>query len=124
MNNVTFFVVFCEKNPILVKIPLFNALTRGWNPHIIEPVRMLLRCSPVFCFYPHFIKRNLGQEAGCHAPVLCTPGDGRKFPPGTGLLNIAGEKIEDSGILGYSSVLDVCMILPRPFFVLVKSGRL
>ena len=63
---------------------------------------MLLGCSPVFCFYPHFIKRNLGQETGCHAPVLRTPGDGRKLPPGTGLLNIAGEKIEDSGILGHS----------------------
>ena len=63
---------------------------------------MFLGCSPVFYFYPHFIKRNSGQETGCHAPVLCTPGDGRKFPLGTGLLNIAGEKIEGSGILGHS----------------------
>ena len=33
--------------------------------------------------------------------VIRTPGDGRKLPLGTGLLNIAGEKIEDSGILGH-----------------------
>ena len=40
-----------------------------------------------------------------------TPGDGRKFPLGTGLLNIAGEKIEDSGILGHS----LFMKKPAPF---------
>jgi len=31
-----------------------------------------------------------------------TPGDGRKLPQGTGLLNIAGEKIGGSGTLGHS----------------------
>ena len=90
----------CKKRTILLKNIASDTLTTTLLPHIIIPVRLLLRCSPVFCFYPHFFKRNLGQEARCHAPVLCTPGDGRKLPPGTGLLNIAGEKIEDSGILG------------------------
>ena len=36
--------------------------------------------------------------------MLRTPGDGRSFSLGTGLLNIAGEKIEGSGILGHSLV--------------------
>ena len=47
-----------------------DTLTTARGTHIIDAVRMLLGCSPVFCFYPHFLKRNLGQEAGCHAPVV------------------------------------------------------
>ena len=42
---------------------------------------------------------------GCHAPVpQGMPGDGSKYTQGTGLLNIAGEKIACSGILGHSTV--------------------
>ncbi len=78
-------------------------MTSRLKEHIIETAEMFLKCSPVFYFYPHFIKRNLGQMTRCHAPVLSTPGDGRKFSPGTGLLNIAGEKIEGSGISGHLS---------------------
>ena len=78
-------------------------MTSGFKEHIIGAVEMFLKCSPVFYFYPHFIKRNLGQITRCHAPVPSTPGDGRKFSPGTGLLNIAGEKIEGSGISGHLS---------------------
>ena len=40
---------------------------------------------------------------GCHAPVpQGMPGDGSKYTQGTGLLNIAGEKIGGSGTLGHS----------------------
>ena len=76
-------------------------MTSARITHIMITAKMLLGCSPVFYFYPHFIKRNPGQEVGCHAPVPRTPGDGRKLSLGTGLLNIAGEKIEGSGTLGH-----------------------
>ena len=55
---------------------------------------------PVFCFYPHFKKRSPRQAVDVMPPCEGMPGDGGKPLQGTGLLNIAGEKIEDSGILG------------------------
>ena len=48
---------------------------------------------------------------GCHAPVpQGMPGEGSKYTQGTGLLNIAGEKIGGSGTLGHL------------FFYLFKKG--
>lgn len=37
---------------------------------------------------------------GCHAPAQAI-GDGKNLLQGTSLLNIAGEKMEGSGTLGY-----------------------
>jgi hypothetical protein len=44
-----------------------------------------------------------GQVGGCQAPAQAI-GDGKNLPLETNLLNIAGEKMEGSGTLGYPRI--------------------
>ena len=53
--------------------------------------------------------------------MLCTPGDGRKLSPGAGLLNIAGEKIEDSGILGLRAFIRKGLRFAVFFFFVIRG---
>jgi len=59
---------------------------------------------PVLYFYPHFTKRSPSQTwTSCPRASACQ-GTAESELQGTGLLNIAGEKIGCSGILGHLTV--------------------
>ena len=85
------------------KLAREKRLTWSAPAHIIQ-ARMFLKCAPAFYFYPHFTKRNPSRAVYAMPPRPCgVPGDGRGRQQGTGLLNIAGEKIGGSGTLGHAS---------------------
>ena len=74
--------------------PTENALTNTWNPHIMNHVMNAPEVFASFLFLPTFLKTEPGTGKNMSCPrAFGMPGDGRRFSPGTGLLNIAGEKI-------------------------------
>ena len=66
-------------------------------------------------FLPTFYETESESGNGCHAPAKAT-GEGKSLPQGTGLLDIAGEKMEGSGTLGYPQSAEGCI---PPLFVLL-----
>ena len=52
----------------------------------------VLGCAPVVCIFSYiFITGARMLIRGCHAPVLCTPGDGRNASQGTDLPRAVGK---------------------------------
>ena len=63
---------------------------------------MLLGCSGQCSVFTHISKNGARVTSmDVMPPCVCMPGDGGKLLQGTGLLNIAGEKIGHSGTLGH-----------------------
>ena len=75
-------------------------MTQSPEDFIIKSQGYLPEVCASSLFLPTFYSTDSIQGAGCHAPAQAI-GDGKNLPIETDLLNIAGEKMEGSGTLGY-----------------------
>lgn len=83
----------------LVYVHMLDKMTiRSYN--LIDMIAPEVFAS--FLFLPTFYKTEPASGRRCYASMPCMPGESRSEPQDTGLLYIAGEKIEGSGTLGQS----------------------
>ena len=81
--------------PFFKDLPLTTLKTAAYNKRREAP-----EVRAKVLFLPTFHEMEFASGAGCHAPVLGTPGDGKRGRQNTSLLNIAGEKTDTAALWG------------------------